>query len=102
MIRTRRVTRSGPDAAILFLDEFSVAQAFIATIAPFITHSLVQAFGEGLCQPVGDGLRHDRVVIVIICLEPVAELSQTYTAGYGEGADVIAHARFSGCNEVCQ
>src|SRR5712691_4050506 len=64
VIRARRVTRSRPDPPVLLCDEIRVAQALCTTVAPFIPHPLVQALGESFCQAIGDGLRHDRVVVV--------------------------------------
>src|SRR6266851_7249131 len=64
VIRACGITRSRPDAPILLLDEIRVTQALRTTVTPFIPHSLVQAFGESFSQAIGDGLRHDGVVIV--------------------------------------
>src|SRR5205085_7296025 len=65
MIRARRVTRSRPDPTILLLDQIRIAQAFFATITPFISNSLVQAFGKSFSQAIGKGLRHDCVIVVV-------------------------------------
>src|ERR1700690_2370223 len=76
VIGTRWIARSWPDPPVLLLDEIGdeirVAQALFTTVTPFLAHSLVQAFGKSLCQPVGYGLRHDRVVVVVLRPEPIA------------------------------
>src|SRR5262249_48392528 len=96
------VARRRPDAAILFLDKLFVAQAFGATITPFVAHSLVQALGEGFREAVGDGFRHDGVVVVMLSSEPIAQLLQTDTAGYRKPTDVIAKPGLLRSDEVCQ
>ena len=77
-----------------------VAQTFSATVTPFVSHSLVQAFGEGFGQAIGDGLRHDRVVVVVLGPESVAQFLQTDSAGYCESADVIGQSGFFRRDEV--
>ena len=54
VIRAGRIARRRPDAAILLVDQLLVAQALLAAVAPLVAHALVQAFGKGLGQPVGD------------------------------------------------
>ena len=94
VIWTCRVARGRPDAAILFFDEIGVAQAFLAAVAPFLAYALVQAFGEGFGQAVGNGFRHDRVVVVVLGAEAVAEFLEADAAGHGEGSDVVLQAGF--------
>jgi hypothetical protein len=60
------------------LDEICVAQAFFTTVTPFIPHSLVQAFGESFSQSICDGLRHDRVVVVVFGPEPSHSFLKQY------------------------
>src|SRR5271156_3858994 len=71
VIRARWITSSWPDATILLLNKVRVAQALRTTITPFIAHAFVQAFGESLSQAIGEGLRHDRVVVVVLSSEPI-------------------------------
>jgi hypothetical protein len=49
----------------------------------------VQQFGEGLSQAVGQRLGHDRVVIIVIAVEPRAKLFQADAGRDGEAAYVI-------------
>src|SRR5580658_3880840 len=100
VIRARRITRSWPDAAIFLLNKISGAQALRATITPFIPHAFVQAFGESLSQAVGDGLRHDRVVVIVLGPVRLAQFFQADPAGYRECADVSAQTRFLRSDEV--
>jgi hypothetical protein len=41
-------------------------QVFPTTVTPFLPHLLVQSFGERLSQAIADGLRHDRVAVVVL------------------------------------
>ena len=100
VIRARRVTCGRSDATILLLNKVRVAQALRTTITPFIAHAFVQAFGESLSQAIGEGLRHDRVVVVVLGLEPVAQLLQADAAGYRERTDMIVQTHFVRCDEV--
>ena len=44
-------------------------QPFVAAETPFLAGLLVQHLGQGLGEPVGQGLAHDRVVVVVVALE---------------------------------
>ena len=102
VIGARRVTRRGPDAPILLMDQLFAAQLLAAPVTPLISHPLVQAFGKSFRQPVCKGLCHDRVVIVVRGPELVAQLLQTNPAGDCEGANVIAQPGLLRRNEVGQ
>ena len=93
-------SRCRPDPAIFLLDEIRIAQTFTTTVTPFPSLLLVQAFGESFRQAIGEGLRHDRVVVVVFRPEPVAQFLQSDPAGYRERADVIAQAGFFGRDKV--
>ena len=71
------------------VDEFRVAELLRAAVAPLIPHALVQALGKGFGQPIGEGLGHDRVVVVVLGAEAVAQFLQADAAGHREGANVI-------------
>ena len=60
----------------------------------------MQALGESFGQAIGDGLCHDRVVVVVLGPEPVAQLLQSDPARYRECTDMIGQPRFLGRNEV--
>src|ERR1700727_1979663 len=94
VIGARRVARGRSDPTILLLDEIGNAQIFLTTVTPFFPHPLVQALGEGFCQAISDGLRHDRVVVVILRPEPVAQLLQADPTGYRERTDMIGKSLF--------
>ncbi len=78
----------------------SHGQIFLATVAPFVAYPLVQAFGECFSQAIGDCLRHDRVVVVVLGTEHVAQLLQADAAGHREGTYVIGQPGFFRRNEV--
>jgi hypothetical protein len=72
-----------------FPDQSSLLSFSVAAIAPLVARLLVQAFGEGLREPVGESLGHDRVVVVVLRAEAVAELFQANAAGDRKGADAV-------------
>src|ERR1700738_3996155 len=61
---------------------------------PFIPHSLMQAFGESFSQAICDSLRHDRIVVVVLCPKPVAKFFQTDPASHRERTDMIPATLF--------
>src|SRR5258708_14274266 len=100
MVGGRGVNGRGPDPPILLLDEVRVAQAFCTTVTPFASNPLVKTFRESFVQPICDGFRHDRVVVVVFSLESVAQFLQADPAGYRERTDMIKQPRLSGRDEV--
>ena len=60
----------------------------------------MQAFGEGFGEAVGERFGHDRVVVVVVGSELVAQLLQADAAGYCERADVIGQPGFLWRDEV--
>src|SRR5262249_27317929 len=96
------VTRGRTDAPIVPFDQILVGQFLAAAVTPFFTDSLVQIFGKSFRQAIGQGLRHDRVVVVVFRAESLADLLQADAAGDREGADVIWQPRFYGCDEIGQ
>src|SRR5215831_830622 len=81
VIGLRRIAWRWTDAAITFFDQILDLQIFTPPVAPLFARPFVQQFGEGL--------GHNRVVIVVIALEPRAKLFQADACGYGEAADVV-------------
>ena len=47
----------------------------LAAVAPIAAGALVQQLGERLGQAIGQGLGHDRVVVVVVGLEPLTSSS---------------------------
>ena len=66
VVRAGGVPRGGADALVFFPDEVLVAQRFPGAVSPFLAHPLMQAFGKGLRQPVGERLDHDGGVIIVL------------------------------------
>ena len=65
-------------------------RALVGRVAPeFLAHALVQPFGEGFGQPVGQRLGHDRGIIVVGALEALGHGFLADPGGDGEGADII-------------
>ena len=44
-------------------------EVFGPAVAPVVAGLLVQVLGEGFGEAVGERLGHDRVVVVVVCLE---------------------------------
>src|SRR5277367_5311981 len=84
------------------MDQILFAEALCTTITPLLPHLFVKAFGESFRQPVSDGFRHDRVVVVVLGPELVAQLLQADSAGYGECTDMIGQSGFLRRDEVSE
>ena len=102
VVRACGITRGRPDPPILLLNQLVVGQAFLAAIAPFVPHAFVQAFGKRFSEPIGQRLRHDRVVVVVFCPEFIAQLLQPNPAGHCKRANVIAQSGFLRRNKISQ
>ena len=63
------IAGGGTDAAVFLVDQVVGRERLVAAVAPFPPGLLVQHLGERLGQAVGQGLGHDRVVIVAVPLE---------------------------------
>jgi hypothetical protein len=80
VIGARGVAGGRPDAAVLLGDELGGGESVLALAeAPLLADALVQTLGEGLGEAVGDRLGHDRVVVVVLRAEGVAQLLQSRT-----------------------
>src|SRR5215469_10033923 len=89
MIGTCWISRSRPDSPVLLLNQIVIAESFTTAVTPFFPHSLVQAFGKGFCQTVGDGLSHNRVIVIVLGPELIAKFLEADSAGYGKGANMV-------------
>ena len=90
------IAGGGTDAAIFFVNQIVRGEIFLGAVAPIDAGLLVQIFGKGFGQAVGQGLGHDRVVIVVIFLEVGGEFVAADAGGDGEGAEVILATAFGG------
>ena len=90
MVRAGWVAGCGPDASVLLGDELGIAQLLVGRIAPKIhAHTLVQAFGKGFGQAVGEGFEHDGGIIIMVVSKLGFLLFDAQTGGDGEEADVV-------------
>ena len=90
VVRAGRVAGSRANAAVLLLDQRFVVQVFVAGITPVLfTHLLVQPFGTSLGQAVGQGLDHDRAVVVALVLIGLGHFLGTDAGGGDETTDII-------------
>ena len=94
MVGTSRIARRRADALVFLGDQGGDVQLFIDRIAPVVgAYFAVQPFGRGLGQAIGEGLEHDRTVVVVLRLE-LGELGLDAQSGrHGEGPGVIPARR---------
>ena len=93
MIRLRRITGRGADAAIFFLDQFATRGGFVGRVAPeFLAYALVHALRKSFGETIRQCLDHDRRIIVVRVLEAIGDHVLADAGGDDEGADVVLHA----------
>ena len=68
-----RVAERGPDPAVALGDQL-LARELLAGRVPLAPRPLVELLGEGLGEPVGERLDHDRAVVVVLGLVARREL----------------------------
>ena len=67
VVRLRRVPGGGPNAGVFDAEEILVSEVVLVGVGPEVcTDEVVDALGEGLGQAVGQGGRHDGVVVVTV------------------------------------
>ena len=69
VIGAGRVAGGRADAPVLLGDQVVVGELLVPAVAPVAADAAGGAFGERLGQAVGEGLDHDRVVVVVVGLE---------------------------------
>ncbi len=97
------ITRGGADPLVAPPDQFLVAQVLFRGVAPELpADPLVQAFGEGLGQTVGQRLQHDGTVVVVPGLEGGGGRIGPQAGGDREGAHPVGRSPVIGGDEVGQ
>src|ERR1043166_5132979 len=102
MVRQGRVSWSGPNSTIPFLDQIFVCQNFIEAVTPVFANLFVKPFGECLGEPVGKCFRHYRAVVIVFLLKFGAELFEPTPRGDDKGPDVVRYSRGALRNEIGQ
>ncbi len=102
MVGAGGIAERRADAAVLLGDQLFEREVLARRVAPFASRPAVQPLGEGLGQPVGQGLDHDRVVVVELGLEAAHDRIGAEPGGDRERADVVAHAARARGHEVGQ
>ena len=102
MIRAGRVARRGADAGVLLGNAFVIGECFLPGVSPQIgAHTLVQAFGKGLGQPVCQRLEQNGRIVVVRGRKYLFLRVHTNPGGHGKGADVVG-AHTLGRDEIGQ
>ena len=91
-----RIARGRPDPSVFFVDQVVDRQTLLAAIAPVVTSLLVQHFGQGFGEPVGQGLAHDRVIIVVIPLKLLDERLELEPGRDGKRTQVVGDSGLRG------
>lgn len=89
VVRLGRIAGSRADATVDLFDELIVVELVGAFISPLDPGAVVEEFGKGLGESVGEGFNHDRFVGVVLVggdfLGPFVGAVDTDD----EGADVV-------------
>mmetsp|Transcript_2679 Transcript_2679/g.6394 ORF Transcript_2679/g.6394 Transcript_2679/m.6394 type:complete len:486 (+) Transcript_2679:349-1806(+) len=76
-------------------------QCLLRAVAPvYLAHLLVQALSKGLGEAVGEGLRHDLVVVVVSLFVRLDDRLQTQPSSDSEHADVVLESGLLGRDKV--
>ncbi len=103
VIRAGRVAGRRANTAIFLFNQRLIIQRLIGGIAPVLAaHTLVQVLGKGLRQTVGQGLDHNRVIVIVLSFVLVSQLIGTYTSGNRKGANIISGTKLFGGHKVGQ
>src|SRR6056300_1230404 len=102
MVWAGRVSWSRSDTAVPLFDESVVIQSLIGCVPPKLCpHASVKVLSKGLCQPVCEGLKHDRIVVIVRRFKRFHAFVNAVPCGYTETADVVGWAALWG-DEVRQ
>ncbi len=88
MVGAGGIAERGADPTIVLGDQVLVREP-LALVAPRVPRDFVEVFREGLREPVGERLDHDRAVVVLLGLEPRRELVGAVDRD-GERSEVVA------------
>ncbi len=102
VVRAGGVTEGRADAAVALGHEVLLGEILVGTVAPLAPHPSVHHLGERLGQPVGEGLDHDRRVVVEEALVRLGEVVGPDARRHGERAHVVDQPRLARSDEVGQ
>ena len=77
-----------------------MVEFLILAVTPFHPRALVRPFSKGFGQAVGQGLSHQRVVIVIVFFKFCDQRFDVQARGHSEGAEIIHPPGFAGGDEI--
>ena len=92
VVGTCRIPRRGTDAAILFTDQILTRQRLSFAIPPRLARLLMEIFGKGLGQAVGQGFGHNRIVVIMVALELLTQEIHPDSRRHGKGTNMISTA----------
>src|SRR5690606_25563447 len=103
VVRAGRIAGGRADALVLLLDQILVAQLFVRCVTPvLLAHLLVQPFGAGFGQAVGQRLGRNRVVVVAGVLLGLGHFLGADSGGADETADIVGEAAVLRGDEIGQ
>ena len=102
MIRAGRITRRRTDADIFFFDQFFIVKCFIFCITPkFFPYFFMQVFSKSFCEPVGQCLQHDLIIIIMLLFKTFNMWFNSMNA-YGKCTDMIIFIFAFRSNKICK
>ena len=99
VVRARRVAERRSRPAVALLDQLLAGELLVGRV-PLAADLLVEVLRERLREAVGERLRHDRPVVVVLGLVGLGQLVGAEAGGDGEGADVILDVGLQRRDEV--
>ena len=93
VVRARGIARSRTDSTIALSDEILRRQAFFFAVPPCLADFPMQPFGKRFGKPVGQRFCHDRVVIIMVFFESLAQGLDPDSRGHRKPAQVIRKPR---------
>ena len=89
----RRIAGGRADTAVFFLQEIVGGRVLVRRVAPeLLADALVQRFGKGLGEAVGEGFDDDRGIVIVLPFEAFGDEVLLEARGDDEGADIVGDA----------
>ena len=102
VIRLGGVARCRADAPVAFPDQVFGSKLLVTLVTPCLAHLLMQVLGKRLGQSVAEGLRQNRVVVVVLGFILMGDCFDFRPCGDGKRPQIIPPSRADGCDEIRQ